>query len=68
VVRDASYACAGDRADLSFTLAKGQYATVLLREVKPDDPVVGGLARSATTLIHSSQIQSRSVCPRMSTT
>jgi tRNA pseudouridine13 synthase len=43
-VGDASYACAGDRADLSFTLAKGQYATVLLREVmKPADPVVGGL-------------------------
>ena len=44
-VGDASYVCAGDRADLSFTLAKGQYATVLLREVmKPPDPVVGGLA------------------------
>jgi tRNA pseudouridine13 synthase len=44
-VRDATYACAGDRTDLSFTLAKGQYATVLLREVmKPADPVVGGLA------------------------
>ena len=44
-VGDASYACAGDKADLSFTLARGQYATVLLREVmKPTDPVVGGLA------------------------
>jgi tRNA pseudouridine13 synthase len=44
-VMDASYACAGDRADLSFTLAKGQYATVLLREVmKPADPVISGLA------------------------
>jgi tRNA pseudouridine13 synthase len=44
-VGDASYACVGDRADLSFTLAKGQYATVLLREVmKPADPVVSGLA------------------------
>ena len=42
---DGSYACEGDRADLSFTLARGQYATVLLREVmKPVDPVVGGLA------------------------
>ncbi len=45
VVWDASYACEGDRADLSFSLARGQYATVLLREVmKPVDPVVSGLA------------------------
>jgi len=45
VVRDASYTCAGVRADLSFTLARGQYATVLLREViKPKDPVADGLA------------------------
>ena len=44
-VEDASYACTGDRADLSFTLASGQYATVLLREVmKPADPVMDGLA------------------------
>jgi tRNA pseudouridine13 synthase len=45
VFRDGSFACEGNRADLSFTLARGQYATVLLREVtKPADPVVGGLA------------------------
>lgn len=44
-VGDASYSCAGDRAYLSFTLARGQYATVLLREVmKPADSVVAGLA------------------------
>jgi tRNA pseudouridine13 synthase len=44
-VGDASYACTRDRADLSFTLARGQYATVLLREVmKPANPVMGGLA------------------------
>jgi tRNA pseudouridine13 synthase len=44
-VRGASYFCAGDRADLMFTLARGQYATVLLREVmKPQDPVRSGLA------------------------
>jgi len=43
-VGDATYSCAGDRADLSFTLARGQYATVLLREViKPADSVVAGL-------------------------
>ncbi|MGD0318979.1 MAG: tRNA pseudouridine(13) synthase TruD [Nitrososphaerales archaeon] len=44
-VGDPSYSCAGDRTDLSFTLARGQYATVLLREViKPADSVVAGLA------------------------
>ncbi len=44
-VGDASYFCAGDRTDLSFTLARGQYATVLLREViKPVNSVVAGLA------------------------
>ncbi len=32
-------------ATLEFTLAKGQYATVLLREIiKPEDPVAAGLA------------------------
>jgi len=42
---DGSYNCEEDRADLSFTLARGQYATVLLREViKPVDPALGGLA------------------------
>jgi tRNA pseudouridine13 synthase len=44
-IEDESYVCSGDRADLSFTLAKGQYATVLLREVmKPADPATAGLA------------------------
>ena len=44
-VGDVSYSCAGDRADLSFTLARGQYATILLREVmKSTDSVVAGLA------------------------
>jgi tRNA pseudouridine13 synthase len=44
-VGDVSYSCSGERADLSFTLARGQYATVLLREViKPTDSVVAGLA------------------------
>ena len=42
---DSSCAYSGDRADMSFTLAKGQYATVLLREVvKPADPAGAGLA------------------------
>lgn len=42
---DALYACSEDTAELSFTLARGQYATVLLREVvKPSDPAAGGLA------------------------
>jgi len=44
-VADASYSCEGDRADLSFTLARGQYATILLREVmKPFNSVAAGLA------------------------
>lgn len=39
-----TYACSGERADLSFTLARGQYATVLLREViKPNDPAAAGI-------------------------
>ena len=44
-VWDASYARSGERADLTFTLARGQYATVLLREViKPGDSAAAGLA------------------------
>jgi len=43
-VWDAKFACSGERADLSFTLARGQYATMLLREViKPADPAAAGL-------------------------
>jgi tRNA pseudouridine13 synthase len=45
VVRDCSSAFDGDSAVLSFTLARGQYATVLLREiVKPEDPAAQGFA------------------------
>ncbi len=44
-VRDASFRCQDGRADLKFTLAGGQYATVLLREIiKPSDPFQSGLA------------------------
>jgi tRNA pseudouridine13 synthase len=44
-IRDASWAVSGRTATLWFTLAKGQYATVLLREViKPRDPAGSGLA------------------------
>jgi tRNA pseudouridine13 synthase len=44
-IRDASWAVSGRTATLRFTLAKGQYATVLLREViKPRDPGASGLA------------------------
>ncbi len=44
-VRDASWSVEGSEATLRFTLGKGQYATVLLREVlKPRDPVASGLA------------------------
>lgn len=43
-VAETSYECRADRADLSFTLARGQYATVLLREIiKPTGPDMGGL-------------------------
>jgi len=39
------YSCSGGRADLSFVLASGQYATILLREmVKPPDPEAAGFA------------------------
>ena len=44
-VRDPSWRSEGSVARLSFTLATGQYATVLLREVmKPSDPSSVGLA------------------------
>jgi tRNA pseudouridine13 synthase len=44
-LRDASWSVEGPTARLKFTLAKGQYATVLLREIlKPRDPKASGLA------------------------
>jgi tRNA pseudouridine13 synthase len=44
-VIDASWKVVGDSASLSFTLGRGQYATMLLREViKPADPAAAGLA------------------------
>ncbi len=44
-VRDHSWSEAEGTATLRFILAKGQYATVLLREmVKPRDPAASGLA------------------------
>ncbi len=44
-VRDASWSTAGRSATLKFVLGKGQYATILLREIiKPRDPVASGLA------------------------
>jgi tRNA pseudouridine13 synthase len=44
-VGDASWKVQGQTATLVFTLAKGQYATVLLREIiKPRDPAGSGLA------------------------
>jgi len=43
--RDASWTVGERTATLNFTLAKGQYATVLLREIiKPRDPAASGLA------------------------
>jgi len=42
---DASWRVDGDTAVVKFTLGKGQYATVLLREIlKPRNPVASGLA------------------------
>jgi tRNA pseudouridine13 synthase len=42
---DASWSMEGSTARLEFSLAKGQYATVLLREIlKPKDPAASGLA------------------------
>jgi tRNA pseudouridine13 synthase len=44
-VKDAAWAASEGTATLSFTLSRGQYATVLLREViKPRDPAASGLA------------------------
>jgi tRNA pseudouridine13 synthase len=44
-VRDLSWEVEGDTARLRFTLGRGQYATVLLREIiKPGDPVAAGLS------------------------
>jgi tRNA pseudouridine13 synthase len=41
---DESWAVEGESAFLKFTLSRGQYATVLLREIiKPDDPISAGL-------------------------
>lgn len=45
VVRGGSWSVQNDAASLSFTLPRGQYATVLLREmVKAEDPAGAGLA------------------------
>jgi tRNA pseudouridine13 synthase len=45
VVRDESVVAEGGSVSLRFTLAKGEYATILLREiVKPDDPASAGLS------------------------
>jgi len=44
-VRDASWSIDGNTTAIKFTLGKGQYATVLVREIlKPRDPVASGLA------------------------
>lgn len=44
-VRDTSFGVSGTKAALKFTLGRGQYATVLLREViKPTSPFESGLA------------------------
>jgi tRNA pseudouridine13 synthase len=41
---EGSFEVRGSTADLKFTLARGEYATVLLREIiKPVDPFVSGL-------------------------
>ena len=41
--RDLSYELSGGNATLSFTLARGEYATTLLREIlKPSDPFAAG--------------------------
>jgi tRNA pseudouridine13 synthase len=45
LVSEPSFARSGGTALLSFRLGRGQYATVLLREiVKPHDPIASGLA------------------------
>jgi tRNA pseudouridine13 synthase len=44
-VRDVSWGVEGDTARFRFALGRGQYATVLLREIiKPSDPVAAGLS------------------------
>ncbi len=44
-VRDSSWRAEEDVAHLKFTLGRGQYATVLLREIiKPSDPAAAGLS------------------------
>jgi len=44
-IGEPSWEVEGDTARLRFTLGRGQYATVLLREViKPEDPEAAGLA------------------------
>ena len=44
-LRDAQWSVDGSTASMKFTLGKGQYATVLIREViKPVDPEASGLA------------------------
>jgi len=44
-IRGASWSVEGNTAKLKFVLGKGQYATILLREViKPRDPRASGLA------------------------
>jgi len=41
---DPSWSVEGSRASMKFTLGKGQYATILIREVvKPTDPAASGL-------------------------
>jgi len=43
-VRDASWSVEGSTATIKFALGKGQYATILVREIlKPRDPVASGL-------------------------
>jgi tRNA pseudouridine13 synthase len=44
-IREPRWDVEGNVVRLGFTLGKGQYATILLREViKPDDPASAGLA------------------------
>ena len=43
-VAEESWKLEGETAELAFALGRGQYATVLLREIlKPEDPLVSGL-------------------------
>jgi tRNA pseudouridine13 synthase len=44
-IRDASWRTDDRTATMRFVLGKGQYATILLREmIKPRDPAAAGLA------------------------